>query len=386
MALMYLIALIPVLIGAALWIFNKKIVWFEWLIGCAVAFLVAGIVHFVTVRGMTGDTEIWSGQVQTVEHTPYWHATWTELETYTTTDSKGNIQTHTRLVTKTRSYPPTWSVDTNIGTFSISEDKYNELHRRFGEQQSRRGHRPDMDRGDPLDYYLVNRNNWVEPVSDMRSWENRVKAAPSVFSFPEVPDGINVHPYPETSNLFRSNRLIGRANAINLLEFDRMCARLGPAKKVNIIMVGFPSDADSSIAHWQESAWIGGKKNDLVLCYGGGEGTNAAWSYVFGWTEEELVKRNLETILIENPVDTSILPLIEREVRTNYRIKDWDKFDYLSVEPPTKAYVWLVIVMFITQTGLWIYFHFNEADKDNMGLQTIGKKKTYHSRHCRWMR
>ena len=377
MALMYLIALIPVIIGAALWVFSKKIVWFEWLIGCGIAFAVSGIIHAVTIYGMTYDKEIWSGQVQSVEHEPYWHATWTEIETYTVTVGSGEnmrTETRTRLVTKTHTHHPEWNVHTSIGNFSIDQTKYNELKERFGEEKSRKGHRRSgFDRGDPYDYFLVNKNNWVEPVTDMRSWENRVKAAPSVFSFPKVPEDKHVHEYPSVGNRFRSDRLFGRANGINLLEFDRMCARLGSSKKVNIIIIGFPENSDSSIAQFQEAAWIGGKKNDLVLCYGGGQGTEATWSYVFGWTEEELVKRNLESILIESPINSSILPLIEKEVRANYIIKDWEKFEYLSIEPPTSAYIWLLVVMSVTQIALWVFFHVNDASKDSIKK----KKKLY---------
>mgnify|MGYP005854039937 CR=1 FL=1 len=148
MALMYLIAIIPAIVGAALWVFNKKVVWFEWLIGMAAAFLVAGLCHLVTIHGMTSDKEIWSGVVREAVHTPWWRAEWQELEIYTTTDSEGNSTTHTRMVTKSRTYPPTWTVNTDIGEFSISEADYDNLHRRFGEQKSRPGHRPDFDRGD----------------------------------------------------------------------------------------------------------------------------------------------------------------------------------------------------------------------------------------------
>ena len=376
MYLMYLIALVPVIAGAILWATNKKIVWFEWLIGCAVAFAISGLTHLVVVHGMTSDDEIWSGTVVEVNHTPEWRAEWTETETYT--DSDGD--THTRTVTKSRNYDPRWWVETNIGDFDIDESKYSELLRKFGEQRSRPGHRPDYDSGDRNDYFLVNKNNWIEPVTDMRSWTNRVKASPSVFSFPTVPSDVNVYTYPLVEDRFVSDRLFGRANLINNLQFDRMCAALGPVKKVNVIIIGFPEDSSSDIAQMQEAAWIGGKKNDLVICFGGGQGRKAGWAYVFGWTEEELVKRNLETIFLHNEINNDILQLVSREIIKNYTIKDWSKFDYLSIEPPTSAYIWLIVIMIISQTGLWIYFHMNEADKENCGLQTLfqNNKRSYY--------
>ncbi len=368
MELMYLLACIPAIVGACFWIKSKEVVWFEWLIGTALAFAVSGIVHGLTVMSMTADVEIWSGQVTGVDHEPYWHATWTEQETYYVTVGSGNNRrqvARTRTVTKTKTHHPEWNVTTNIGRFSIDESKYNHLKKLWGKEESRRGRRHHgFDRGDRNDYFLVNKNKWIEPVTANRNWTNRVQAAPSAFSFPKVPEGTPVHPYPTTNNRFRSDRLLGRANAIKTLKFDQMMARLGPMKQVNIIIIGFDQQSDSSIAHQQEAHWIGGKKNDLVLCYGGGDSiATAGWSYVFGWSEEELVKRNLETILLNSKIDDSILPLIAEEVMQNYKIKDWSKFDYLSIEPPLQAYIWLIVAMTISQSVLWFFFHRNDITK-----------------------
>lgn len=357
MLLMYLIALIPIIVGGVLWINKKEISIIEWVISAGIAFLTSGLFHLCVVAGMTVDEEIWSGSVLEAIHIPKWRAEWTEV--VTRTDSDGNVSTST--VTRSRNHDPRWYVITNIGEFDISNDDYDLLKSRFGSELSRPGHRPDYDSGDLNDYYLVNDNNWLQPVHDSRVWYNKVKASPSVFSFPPVPDGIGVYEYPEVDNIFRSSRLFGRASIIDILEFDKMCSRLGPVKKVNIIIIGFPEDSDQSIAHYQESKWIGGKKNDLVICYGGSG--QSRWSYVFGWTEEELVKRNLETIILNNDVNTNILKLIENEIMNNYVIKDWSKFDYLSIEPPTYSYFLLICVMLVSQTVLWIIFHRNELRK-----------------------
>jgi hypothetical protein len=378
MMFLYLLALLPVTIGAVLWIFHKKVVWWEWLIGCAIAFITSGIFHFAVVYGMTADSETWSGQVHSAHHEPYWYAEWQELETYTVTVGSGSnarTETRTRWVTRSETHHPEWWVQTSVGRISIGEGKYAELRSRFGQEVSTPGHRPNFQRGDRNDYRLVNVNSWAEPVNVWRTWENRLQAAPSTFTFPDVPEGTPVFEYPENGNPFRSDRLLGRANAIDLLEFDRMNGRLGPSMKVNVIIIGFPSDAPQSLAQHQEAHWFGGEKNDLVLCYGGGQGTTASWSYVFGWTEEELVKRNLETILLNNPIDTSILPLLEQEIRENYEIRDWSQFDYISIEPPTWSYFVLLLTMAITQTGFWLWAHFNNLDKDNAGLESFGKKR-----------
>ena len=93
----------------------------------------------------------------------------------------------------------------------------------------------------------------------------------------------------------------------------------------------------------------------LVLVYGGTDPVHPKWVKVFGWTEQELVKRNLETILLRNPVNSSLIPLIEKEIRQNYQLKDWKKFDYIAVNPPTWTYIVSLIVTIAIQIGLMIW-------------------------------
>ena len=122
---------------------------------------------------------------------------------------------------------------------------------------------------------------------------------------------------------------------------------MGPTNKVNLIIVGFNS-TDASLGDWQQAKWLGGKKNDLVVCYGDG------WVKCFGWTESEIVKRNLETLFLANPINESILPLAEIEIRQNYKLKDWKKFDYISITPKTGYIVTYVILLIVMQVAVYI--------------------------------
>lgn len=132
-------------------------------------------------------------------------------------------------------------------------------------------------------------------------------------------------------------------------------------------MVGF-GNVPSDYGHYQEAKWIGGKKNDLVICFGGVIKTNAPqWVYVFGWTEQALVKQNLQTLVLQHPINDDIIPLISAEVSKNYVIKDWHKFDYITIEPPAWSYVAYFLVMLITQAGLYIYFHVKNFDDQDDG-------------------
>ncbi len=373
----YLLAMIPLIMGGVLFIFSKRINWQEWIINSVVVFLLAGITHWVALAGMTADKETWSGQiVQSREYSP-WHEYYEyavyRTEIYYTTDSKGNSQMNTRQVFD--HWEPTdrwhnihWHCWSNIDTgYEISGEHHKALEVRFNDRHPEQGerttseHNSRMIGGDPYDYVANNHTGWVEPVTKLVSFSNRIKAAPSVFSFVKPPVG-TVSAYPRNDEPFVSDRLLGSATLIDKLAFDQMNARLGPTKKVNVIMVGFGSKG-SEYGQMQQAEWIGGKKNDIVITFGG-VNTKPTWVYVFGWTEKDITKRNIESIILKNGAVTSTLPIIEKEIRLNYALKDWSKFDYIQIQPPTWSYVVFGVVLLLAQGGFWFWAWNNEFTKD----------------------
>jgi hypothetical protein len=383
MWLFWVLALVPICIGGILVLFNKRVSWIEWLISTGVALLMALIFQYVSVAGMTSDVETWSGYVQSARHFAAWREYYEEAiyrtETYPCgSDSKGRTQYCTRQVfdhweSETRWHRDYWMVYTTIGDWQITREKFAYLVKKFKHHEATPGvrrtgeHASRMIDGDPNDYISNNKTGWIEPVSATHKWENKVKACPSIFSYVKVSTNIAVFPWPQSQDLFVSERVMGEAKkVINTLNWDQMNANIGATKKVNVIIVGFGSQS-SEMAQYQEASWIGGKKNDLVICYGGEKGQPASWVKVFGWTEKNIVKQNLQTLLLHNPVDTKLIPYIQEEIKQNYIIKDWSKFDYLTVEPPTWSYWTYFIILLVVQGGLYVWFNMNEIDRTTDG-------------------
>ena len=383
--------------GLIIWLRSDKVVWQEWVGASLLAFLISGVTHIIAAKGMTDDVETWSGQVSSVQYIPRWKEYYEEAiykteyyyETETRTRSVGSgknsrTERYTVRVQKSRRvfdrwesrnrwHESQWLCETDLNqSFSISQESYNRIVARFGKTEPRLGRRRTGEHasriidGDPNDYWGVNINRWCEPVTRQRYFENRVKASPSVFSFVKVPTNINVFPYPQNNNIFHSDRLLGDARKLNLLKFDQLNSFLGGRKKINLIIIGF-KDADSMMAEYQRAAWIGGKKNDLVMMYNLNSSTKTvSWTRVFGWSESEVCKRNLESILLKADAfnDEDVLfDKIKTEIIANYTVKDWSKFDYLTIEPKTSHFVWFFIIMILTQSGLYVYFHYNEFSK-----------------------
>ena len=371
--LFYIIALVPSIIGGILFIFNKNINIGEWLGSTAIAFLISGCMHFFAIYSMTADIQTLSGEITHISHFPRWVEEYQERheETYTTGSGK-NAQTHTRVwyTTEHDTHPEHWIAFLSFGRINeakdISLETFNAIKANFGGviedggKQSCNHFSGSFDGGDNNIYRTSNKTGYIYPVTTTAYFENRVKAAPTVFSFIKVPTNVPVYNWPENPNWMASDRLLGVAG-ISPLEFDRMNSRLGYHKRVNVIIVGFNS-ADSMLGKWQESKWIGGKKNDLVITYGF-EGKKVLWTYCFGWTEQDICKRNLENIVIENSIDNALLPLIEKEVRFSYVIKDWTKFSYIQIEPPLWSYITLISIMLVIQVCFWGWAHCNEFRK-----------------------
>jgi hypothetical protein len=130
----YLLALLPLIVGGVLFINSKRINWQEWIINSVVVFLLAGLMHWIAIAGMTSDVETWSGQiVQSVERSAwreyYEEAVYrTVYETHT--DSKGNSYTTSYEVfdhweSHRRWHNIHWQAYSNIDTsYEITRDHH----------------------------------------------------------------------------------------------------------------------------------------------------------------------------------------------------------------------------------------------------------------------
>lgn len=362
----YVMAMCPILIGAVLWVKSHSVVWWEWALNSVIALVVSAGFHGALISSMVSDVETWSGQVVKVDFYPEWIEEYQQMHTRTVGSGKDQ-RTEVYFTTEHRTHHEDWTASISYGSArdenEISQEEYRQMSKQLGDKTIvTQPYKGGFDGGDPNHYEVKNTTKIVIPAHRTFWFENRVKAAPSVFSYQTVPDKSPVFAYPKVRDWRHSDRLLGIATlAVPNVEWDRLNSRLGPTKKVNLILVGFDS-ADSQLGQLQEAKWVGGKKNDLVLTYGEAQG-KVRWAYCFGWTESELVKRNLETLLLKRKAGMEFISQVEAEVRRNYQIKDWSKFDYISIEPPMWSYFVLLAVMLATQGGVWAFALLNDLNK-----------------------
>jgi hypothetical protein len=379
----FLLALVPIIVWALQWYFNKKVVWQEAAAGAGAALLAATIFFGIesTDSFVPSDTETWSGRVQYAQYQPSWKEYYEEAiyrtETYYTTDSKGRRHAHTRRVfshwsPRSRWHNASWWAVTTLGTNGISQGRYADILKEFGGVTKVAGdrrtgeHDSRMLEGDPNDDRTVNSNSYVYPVTTRQTFDNRLlKATDSLYSFEPVPaeQAKALYDWPENENQFDSDRLLGSARSLwDRRAWDQMNSVLGPTKFVNLIAIGFPSGTAMELGTRQERHWKGGKKNDLVLTFGGNP-QKPEWAYVFGWTEHETVKRLLENRLRDG---TASIDEITRLVRDEYKICEFEeKFMHVEVETPWWYYLIFAIVVIGSQTFAHFAFTNNDTTKDS---------------------
>lgn len=354
--------LIPLAGWGFLWYHHEKIVAWEWAASVAAGVAISATVFAVADMVGSHDRETWSGHATQALHTPWWRAEWTETETYTVADSKGNSSLQTRLVTKSETHQPRWWLNTTIGEIDVDESVFTDIRGRYG-GYSELGHRPDFDDGDRLDYFsnpipMEDYHRPVYPVHRHIRWANPLLGTDSIILGREISEeearSRNLFEYPESGNALSSARVLGFAN-VSSYRWDQMCAALGEPKKVNVILIAFGGrPMDDAVL--QRDYWRNGRKNDLVLCYGDG------WAYVFGWSKSELVKQELQELLAQPVSDVSV-PLIQNVIWEHFQPYVWTQHD----DTPRPVSGWAVLIAFLTmggaQYGLFRLFHDNGVDK-----------------------
>lgn len=348
----YLLSLVPICIGGVLWYQSPaKVIWREWLASALISLLLACVAHYQAFVWVTADKQVLSGSVSEVVYHPEW------TQVVEDRDS-GNNERKPKYV----NHPARWTANSRDlnSSVPISEEQFNQLKELLGsEVKPVLGNKSGFSSGDRNIYVTANTTGVLVPMTDQRPFTNRLRNRSTLYTSAAEGGNKTTFEYPYPASPLTSNRLLGTASgAFSIQELDRLNAILGPRMKVNVIIVGFLPTSHLKESYQLESDWIGGKPNDLVICYGqAGRDQPAAWCRVFGWTEEPLVKMNLETLFTSQPINNAILKSVQAEIESNYKVKQWSRFDYIAVEPPAIAIVWFIVIQAIVQGALWVLFH-----------------------------
>jgi len=395
--------------GILLWKFREQIVWWE----IALIILVPGLLSIgaktLIDTYSISFTEYWGDEIVSVyEEEPYnyWHSEMCSYECNCHTDDEGNEDCETcwRDCSHQDDVGPNWYATTKLGhTISISEEQYDKWNKQFGGNRIKVNTRENYDPSDNCayssgtkfsgkdvgEYSYEWRTNWngdfftSVPLTTEHSYVNKIKSSDyTVFHYikisDEEADSLKLFDYPELDNSFTYPTILGYDNPAINTEFHRINGHLGSTKQLRVWVL-VHNTTDSEIGYKQESYWVGGNKNELVINIGV-QGSDIKWCHVFSWSNITSLKDDIKQYVLKqgklnNSTFMNIGEYVHLECEKRFERLEFKQFDYLSVEPPT----WTIILTYIIVIIICGFISFgvisNQYTSDSNSSQRSWKSK-----------
>lgn len=184
---------------------------------------------------------------------------------------------------------------------------------------------------------------------------------------PQYPSGI--------SDYYRAQHVInvgGHVPVQNVAAWewllDELNGDLGPVKQVNVLVL-FVKTADPAYTLALKDAWIGGKKNDVVVVFGSLDGKKMDFVDILSWTPKYIYKVELRDALYKiGNLDErdAIVSTIKNVTMSKFERMHMKDFKYLmrSFQPSNTAMIVLFILGTILSIGLAVYVIKNDIDSE----------------------
>lgn len=214
-----------------------------------------------------------------------------------------------------------------------------------------------------------------DPVADTHLYTNYIKGSPdSLFNtlqdkaalakykdkIPEYP--LEIYDYHYLNRVLSLGVPVPEVSSWNL-DLAMRLRKLGPQKQVNLIVL-FTKEADQAFADALRVAWLGGKKNDVIVVLGTPSYPEIQWTRVISWTDKEVFKVQLRDALwdLKTVDQKTVLDTIERHVVKDFERKKMEDFKYLeaAIEPPGWVIALLAVISVIASVGLSLYLSQNK--------------------------
>jgi len=357
--------------------YRSRIVWWELVILIAIPTALSFGSKALTEICSVNFTEYWGDEIVSIyEEEPYneWHSEMCSYECNCTTDDDGYTSCSTcwEDCSHQDDYGPSWYAITKLGKHvGISEAQYDKWNKQFGGNRIKIETIKNYDSNDRCYYssgtkfagqrvgtYSYNwRTDWDRdystsvPLTTEHSYENRIKASDyTVFNYIEVTeekaDSLSLFDYPNLDNSFTYPCVLGyNSNKVQKM-FHKINGHLGSSKQIRVWVLVHDT-TESDIGYMQESYWVGGNKNELVINIGV-DGDDISWCHTFSWSDIQSLKDDIEMYVMDEKVlndstFSNIANYVHKESEERFERLEFTQFDYLTVEPP----LWGIILSYI---------------------------------------
>lgn len=381
--IIWLAVILPLLLAGVLYVgWNHKITWWELCIQLVVPIILIACAKGCIETSQTQAMEYWGYSMSAAEYYEHWnekvscrHPISCSHPEYSTDSNGKRYQSgwqhsndgyyHAYDVDEHEAY---WQGICSSGkTLSIDQNTYNRLVGQFGNNTWVNLHRKFHTRNGNK-YVARWQGEWdrCEPVTEDHSYENRVQASSSVFKFAEV--------NPKDFDLFEHPRIVGYTQRCVLgnpgpstvqgeKKLAYLNATLGSSRQVRLYVLVFKNQPLQAGIN-QETYWKGGNKNEFVTCVGVNDSYEVQWSYVFSWSEIEILKAEAkQKIIDQKQLDlVAYADWLSEAIPAKWQRKNFHDFDYLTVDPPLSSVVWTFVLTLLVSIGLGLWVILNPLD------------------------
>lgn len=366
------IFLIPFVVAAFLLIFfRKQTTWWEYAVLIVPSILIGILMEFVFKQSNAADTEYLGSYVTRIRHYDAWneyiHRTCTR-----TVGSGKNQRTETYDCSYVDYHPERWTYfdARNKEEYFMTDNEFNVVRKILGTPSVF----IDMHR----DYYTKDGDaqEWAwdgsiensYALSSEHDYKNKVKASRSIFKFEDIDyqqaRKLGLFEYPDIV-LYDQNPVLGLKIQKNQEKAMRWLNGYYGERKQFRVFVLFFTNKPEEIVEKQRSYWQGGNKNELVVCVGIDKNKNVKWCNAFSWCDSPVVGIKSRDWVMSNPVNLEkyaeyIGPIVEKE----WRRKNFEDFDYLTIELTDGQYWAIIILLLIFNIGMSFWIVTNNYKND----------------------
>jgi len=265
---------------------------------------------------------------------------WTERVTHTTTDSKGNTETHTTYVY----HPPYWTAPNQYGEDSISKASYNKWKNIWGNEKK-------------VGVFNLNQSSWGDgdkfvsewtgkfeemlPLSSVHSYENKIRSTDNVWAYKEITDKDLLEKFKRPADRGDTSPILGFGISIkneDRLFLERTNAKLGPIYEIHTIAILFNYEEypNRDIVETILNIWKGPNKNELVSFIGIDKDNNIKWAETTSWMDDtsihSLIRQDL--IALNKWEVKGYGDVLWNRVQSNWKRKEFEDFSYIKTNLP----------------------------------------------------
>ena len=374
----FIIYIIPFFVAIILFLFfRRKVVWWEYVVLIIPSLFFSLLIKLCMVSYNVSDTEYLGGYVTKI----IYYEEWDEMVLRTKTrrvpcgrDSNGHTQyrTETYTVWERDYHPEKWVYINNENNLerNISKELYNKIKFRLNspavfKDMKRNYHRIDGDA------YVTMYDGSIEHLYDItwsQKYKNKVQASQSNTIFKmldideEMADSLGLYEYPEITDLAQ-NPILGRNVSKEELQIFRYINAMKGKKNEFRTYVLFFNHDEFDKSELQKSYWQNGNKNEFIVCLGM-KADSVVWSNSFSWCDEPRLEVLTRDYFIQNPklnID-EYGKWLEKQIPNNWTRKQFEDFDYISINVSNTQEVCLLIMMIVFCVGISIFLVLNDTE------------------------